>query len=164
MSESRPDDCSHCKKPTHVHISKVIGGKVTKLGFCKDCPYSKPYTESCGYDIIDSTEAEKKALSIDSATGSGTACPSCGLRPEDFKEYGRLGCPTCYEVYAEKLEPLYAKLHNGAEHLGKTPKGQQRSISPEQLEALKRRMEEHVNREEYELAAVVRDQIRSLEK
>lgn len=116
--------------------------------------------EGIGFDLI---EKAVGAVEHSISTDSSISCPTCGLTPKDFKEHGRLGCPTCYEVYEEKLLPLYRKLHNGAEHLGKVPGTRKSEVSPEQLKALRARMDEHVIREEYELAAVVRDQIRSLE-
>ena len=160
MSDSRPSDCTHCSKPVHLHLSKVIDGEVTKIGVCKDCAHAKAYLESNGFDLIEGGKGVEK---LKLPASSKVSCPSCGLTPADFKESGRLGCPSCYEVYAEKLEPLYRKLHKGASHLGKSPKGQKRQVTFEELDALRKRMEEHVSREEYELAAVVRDQIKSLE-
>ncbi|MDQ8201518.1 UvrB/UvrC motif-containing protein [Pelagicoccus sp. SDUM812003] len=161
MSESRPKKCGHCAAPTTLHLTKVVNGKVYKLGVCANCPEAAAIQSGVGWDLLDTPAVAP--VSNPSQSGS-RKCPDCGLTPADFKEYGRLGCPTCYEVFQEKLEPLLKTLHRGVTHLGKAPRGRRRSISPEEIEALKRRMDEHVSREEYELAAVVRDQLKSLEE
>ena len=160
MSESRPKNCTHCKLPTTLHLTKVIDGEAHKLGLCSGCPNAKQLKGGVGWNLFESPEpAGKAALSSD----GGARCPNCGLTPADFKEHGRLGCPQCYEVFEAKLTPLIASLHRGSCHVGKAPRGKRRSVSPEQIEALKKRLDEHVSREEYEMAAVVRDQLRSLE-
>lgn len=160
MSEVRPKACAQCAKPITLHLTKVIDGKVWKVGLCSACPEAVALKSSVGFDLIEGASgAAVKELS----PGDNLACPNCGLRPEDFKESGRLGCGQCYEVFADRLETLLGKLHSGAEHLGKTPRGRRREVSPEKIAALKRRLDEHVSREEYELAAVVRDQLKALE-
>lgn len=160
MKNSKSDNCHHCSKPKTLHLTQVIDGKVIKKSVCPDCHSGKGLTEGIGFDLIEGTSpAAKYSISSDSTI----SCPDCGLTPKDFKERGRLGCSGCYNVYEEKLLPLYRKLHNGAEHLGKVPGTRKREVSPDQLKALRVRMDEHVSREEYELAAVVRDQIKSLE-
>lgn len=161
MSESRPKKCSHCTEPTTLHVTKIVDGKVSKIGVCSSCPHKSALKSSVGFDLIDGGAASKPSPS---ASESSIACPHCGLTPADFKEYGRLGCSRCYDVFSEKLSPLFMKLHDHSEHLGKVPRGKRRVVSPEQIEALKRRLREHVSREEYELAASVRDQLKSLER
>ena len=159
MSETRPKKCSHCTQPATIHVTKVIGDQVLKLGVCAACPHAAKLKTGVAFDLIEGGEA---SVMQELPSESKVACPSCGLTPADFKEHGRLGCPQCYEVFSEKLSPLLLKLHGNSEHFGKAPHGRQRVISQEQIETLKRRLNEHVAREEYELAAVVRDQLKAL--
>lgn len=148
-------------QPTTLHLTKVIDGKLLKLGVCANCPEAVALKGSKGFDLIEDTSGVKQTLL---PSDSRIKCPNCGLTPADFKEFGRLGCSNCFDVFAVKLEPLYKKLHNGDTHIGKAPRGHKRSVSVEEIEALKKRLREYVDREEYELAAVVRDQIKSLEE
>lgn len=129
------------------------------MGVCSDCPKAKELQQGVAWDIIGPEDGGKKPKSPHL---NDRACTGCGLTPADFKETGRLGCPKCYEIFEAKLEPVIKKLHKGESHVGKVPKGQERSVSPEEIAALKRRLDEYVSREEYEMAAVVRDQIKSL--
>ncbi len=160
MSENRPKKCTHCSETTSLHVSKVVDGKLHKLSLCAACPQAAKLKEGVGYDLI---EEGGSVAALPQAAENGVACPCCGLTPADFKEHGRLGCSACYEVFEEKLAPLFMKLHESSVHLGKAPRARRREASPEKIDALKRRLQELVSREEYELAATVRDQLRSLE-
>ena len=162
MNENRPKKCTHCTEATSLHVSKVVDGKLHKLSLCAACPQAAKLKEGVGFDLIEGGSAVV-AAALPREAESGISCPSCGLTPADFKEHGRLGCSACYEVFQEKLEPLFVKLHEGSVHLGKAPRARRREVSPEKIDALKRRLQELVSREEYELAATVRDQLRLLE-
>lgn len=160
MSESRPKNCSHCKLPTTLHLTKVINGEALKIALCSSCPSAQQLKNGVGWDLLDSP---KPLIQTRLPSGSGARCPGCGLTPADFKEHGRLGCGRCYDAFEAKLTPLLKSLHRGSCHVGKAPRGKRRSVPPEQIEALRKRLDEHVSREEYEMAAVLRDQLRSLE-
>lgn len=160
MKETRPKKCAHCTSPTTLHLTKVVDGEATKIGLCANCPSAFKVKQSKGWDVVSAEDGGKQPRS---PLASDRVCPSCGLTPADFKEHGRLGCPRCYETFEEKLESVVRKLHPGVSHIGKVPAGKKRRISPEEIEDLKRRLNEHVSREEYEMAAVVRDQLKSLE-
>jgi protein arginine kinase activator len=60
------------------------------------------------------------------------------------------------------LEPLLLNIHGGTEHKGKRPK---RNASRRQSELLRlrREMQEAIDREEYERASELRDEIRKIE-
>ncbi len=160
MSQSRPQKCSHCTQPTTLHLTKIVDGQVFKLDLCAVCPQAKRVKSEIGFDLVEG--GAPVALAPRSAE-SKLACPGCGLTPGDFKESGRLGCSRCYETFEEKLSPLFMKLHESSEHVGKAPQGKRKAASPEQIELLRRRLRELVSREEYELAATVRDQLKALE-
>lgn len=160
MSETRPKKCSHCQVPTTIHLTKVVNGEAVKLGVCSNCPKAKQFKEGNNWDLIGTEDGGSKPKS---PRENERACLGCGLTPTDFKETGRLGCPKCYETFEGKLEPVIKKLHKGDKHIGKTPGSKPREFSAEELEELKQRLTEYVIREDYEMAAVVRDQIRELE-
>lgn len=159
MSETRPKNCSHCNSPTSIHLTKVVDGEAVKMGVCENCPKALAFKEGVAWDLID---AENGGQQPKMPKENERACPGCGLTPADFKEHGRLGCSRCYETFEGKLSSVINKLHRGDSHLGKVPGGKSRNVSPEEIANLKRRLDEYVSREEYEMAAVVRDQIKAL--
>ena len=173
MSESRPDKCSHCKNPSTVHLTQIIDGKMKKLSMCGDCPHAQQVEQSLDYDIVGKL-SEKNKLPKPTIAGVDMKCPNCGFGQADFKELGRLGCSQCYDVFNTKLSPILGKIHQGTEHKGKVPGVEleeatepvepEITVSPKELSELKNRLQEHVQREEYEEAAEIRDRIIELEE
>lgn len=92
-------------------------------------------------------------------------CPVCGISFFEFRNSGRLGCPYDYTHFDTELEPLLINIHDSAEHCGKHPRRSAVSADcQKQLIQLRREMEEAVEREDYERASEIRDQIRQLEE
>ncbi|OUW15397.1 MAG: hypothetical protein CBD18_08940 [Opitutales bacterium TMED158] len=164
MSDSRPNSCSQCSKPSSVYLTQILEGQVKKLSLCQNCPHAAKAQAVETVGIVDPSKAGAKPFTqgIRSIEG-GLSCPNCGFKLETFKEFGRLGCPTCYDVFASQLKSVFQKVHKGMEHRGKRPTGCEASVSQEEIEALKRELQERVDKEEYEEAAALRDRIWKLE-
>ena len=94
------------------------------------------------------------------------ACPVCGITFYEFRNQGRLGCPHDYVYFEKELTPLIANIHGETQHVGKRPPRPRRRAPIEQTELirLRREMEEAKQKEHYERAAKIRDQIRELEQ
>ena len=89
----------------------------------------------------------------------------CGITFYEFRHQGRLGCPHDYVFFEKELEPLLVNIHGDKKHVGKRPKtGQQNTDSQTELIKLKREMQEAADREDYELASRLRDEIRKSEQ
>ena len=85
---------------------------------------------------------------------------------DDFRKFGRLGCSLCYEAFKPHLSNLLKKIHGANQHQGrapiKIPKEEKQKI--ETLQELKGQLLEAIQREDFELAAELRDKIRGVEK
>jgi protein arginine kinase activator len=94
-----------------------------------------------------------------------TECSFCGLTFADFRRTGRLGCPHCYETFGEQLPRLLRRIHGGVKHVGKVylPPDPTASELEKRLEGLRRGLDRAVHDEDFERAAELRDEIRSLE-
>ena len=85
-----------------------------------------------------------------------------------FRRQQRLGCPTCYEVFAEDIRELLPSLHRkGVRHCGRGPAGAGTGTSPtrERLlraQRLRQQLDLAVAAEDYERASLLRDEIESL--
>lgn len=93
-------------------------------------------------------------------------CHHCGISFREFQLKGVLGCPYDYEAFRPYLMPLIERAHEGAkQHVGKSPQQGVDPLARRQagLMRLQRELKEAIEQENYELAARVRDQIRSLE-
>jgi len=90
-------------------------------------------------------------------------CEVCGLTYTEFQNSGKLGCAHCYEAFSEQLKPLLLRVHGRSQHAGRVPKGHQQERELEQCIAqLKQKMERAVVTENFEEAATLRDEIRTL--
>ncbi len=155
--------CEMCHiNEANVHLTQVVGGEVRKLHLCEKC------AKESGVDIQDPMAIADLFLGLGqtpSETGPGevTGCPRCHLGRSDFKKTGRLGCPECYVHFRAELAPLLKAMHHGDRHVGKRPCGA--AVAERQLESLddlRRRLDEAVASENFELAAKLRDEIRAL--
>src|SRR5262249_42979066 len=97
------------------------------------------------------------------AGGADVKCPKCGFTQADFKKAGRLGCSECYTTFAEGLEGLLKTMHKGTRHLGKVPQAlQQTRDLAERRKVLQKKLNKAVEDENFEQAAILRDELRQV--
>jgi len=90
-------------------------------------------------------------------------CDACGLTYEEFLRTGKLGCAECYKVFAEQLKPLLLRVHGRSQHAGRVPADRQQERALQLCIAdLKARMDKAVEIENFEEAAAIRDEIKTL--
>tara|TARA_B000000460_G_scaffold151722_1_gene107160 strand:- start:781 stop:1281 length:501 start_codon:yes stop_codon:yes gene_type:complete len=163
-----PDDlCDNCgSKPATVNLTQIENNEMSSYHLCEDCaaqkgleattePSSSPLPDFLA-QIGDEPREEED---------SDNECSFCGLMFAAFRETGRLGCPHCYETFEAHLRRLLRRVHGGTKHVGKIylPPDPTVSEIEKQMEALRRRLNRAVEAEDFERAAELRDQIRSLE-
>jgi protein arginine kinase activator len=156
--------CDVCKQnQATVFLTQIVDGKMQKVNLCESCSKEKGVTDPTGFALADLLLGLGAAQEIDRGSAS-TKCPTCGFSQADFKKTGRLGCAACYDTFAETLEQLLKGMHKGSEHVGKVPSRLMRSVEREQhLRELQRHLKRAVADENYESAAQLRDQIRTLQ-
>ena len=170
--------CNECqKKPATVHITKIINGEKAEIHLCEECAKQKQIGFSMGinpfgFDIEQGFsigkllsnffDAPEKAQQLKS---DEQKCDRCGLSFPIFAQTGRFGCSNCYNAFEGALNPMLRKIHGKTYHVGKVPRrsGSQIRVRNE-IQHLKRELQEAVNAEEYERAAVIRDKIKELEE
>ena len=93
-------------------------------------------------------------------------CSRCGLSYSDFRKTFQLGCSQCYKTFKEQLEPMLRRIHGSIIHKGKVPSKApvKAEVPKDEIKELKTKLAEAIKREEYEEAARLRDEIRTLEK
>lgn len=162
--------CEVChQKAAKIHITQIQNGKVTEFHICPDCAREHGVSGSDFKTVIpmeelggttEGTEEAARRAQEDSIT-----CPVCSQTYRGFKESGRLGCPHCYEIFAEQLEPLLRRIQAGPRHSGKTP-NQPVAATIDLIPLIQRKREQlrqAVSMEDFEAAARLRDEIKSLE-
>lgn len=160
----RPIECGECKKPIAVRYTEIVDGVLVHTSMCADCP-----------ELQRRLHGISPAEHIENQTGvsAGLACGTCGTTLEEVKRGHRLGCTECYNVFgdiiliemqaANRLSPRIATAKRSVSvHIGRAP-GESLVINlSSRLLALNEALKETLNREDYEQAAWIRDQIKAL--
>lgn len=164
-------ECQDCPHNKSVQLTKIVQGKLTKALVCGDCPKRDPLEGAASgegtfslHSFLAGIKPAKKAPEPVVASPPVPDCPDCGLTFEEFRKTGRLGCYRDYEVFRPALLPLIAKIQHATGHTGQVPARAARRLEHErELESLNARLAEAVTTENYEEAAVLRDQIQAAE-
>ena len=165
--------CEECQmRPATVHITKIVNNKKSQIHLCEECAKHKHISFSTGIGALgfdDTGFSVAKLLSsfFESPQQSpltnvnNLKCNRCGLSFQGFSQTGRFGCSQCYDSFKGQMNPLLRRIHGKTYHVGKVPKrtGSKLRIKQE-IDQLKRELQEAINAEEYERAAVLRDQIK----
>lgn len=162
--------CEECKqKPAAVHLTQVFNGNIMQSHLCEECAAKK------GGFMFDPGNKFSIPNLLSSIFGAGCSaaptppteldgCPNCGMTFDDIRQTGKLGCSECYKVFEQELEPTLRRIHGNSQHIGKIPsRGGEKVLLRKQMDNLKTQLQEAVNREEYEKAAGIRDNIKDME-
>jgi len=163
--------CDNCKeREAAVHLQQVKDNSVTSMHLCNECAAEKGIETESGavkFPLSDFLASMGEGSTVQGAKGDeGTACSSCGATLKDFQDSGRLGCPKCYETFETQLRDLLRRLHGSSHHVGEsyiTSRAGESDELEEQLADLRKRLRQAVETENFELAAELRDRLRSME-
>jgi protein arginine kinase activator len=169
-----------CQKKKFFHITEIENDEVSELHLCESCikeyltienlplpPSSKPKEEEF-IEEIKSFLSELFGQNFIEEIDLSKKCPSCGHTLEDIKNNKMLGCPNCYSFFGDQIQPLLQSIHGEIKHVGKVPKEwkiqQEIEEIPDILKSIKIKMDKLVEKEKYEKAAVIRDNLPQIEK
>ena len=157
-------NCDKCGKPATVHLTEISNGQKMEKHLCEDCAVTEGITIKANVPI--SQLLEDFILQGSSETTDEKACEICGIHFSEFRKKGLLGCSHDYDAFAEALDPLLERTHEGAtQHIGKVPRragADQKKMN--ELLKFRAQLKSAVTAENYEQAAALRDQIKELEK
>lgn len=160
----RPLECCECRKNISVVYTEIIGQAITRTSMCAECPELRRRLHGVPAHIP-GTAADKAA--------AGLACGNCGTTLEALRVGLPVGCSECYEVFNDVLlteliaagnipERISSTKKSTPVHIGRAP-GQAQEMNPSlRLLALNEALTETLKREDYEQAALLRDQIKAL--
>jgi protein arginine kinase activator len=157
--------CQVCKKsPAKVHYTQMGENEVRKIDLCPACAKEKGVNDPSTFglaDVILGLGAVQKMEEATESAGGETTCRHCGYTQSDFKKTGRLGCPECYQTFAEGLEAMLKGMHKGTQHKGKTPPAVRRALDLQaRLARLEADLKAAIEKENFEIAASLRDEIK----
>jgi protein arginine kinase activator len=156
--------CCVCKeKPATVHLTQIVGDKMQKVDMCEECAKVKGLNDPTSFAMADLMLGLGAAQEVAEVAGTELKCPRCGFSQVDFKKSGRLGCPECYQTFAEGLAGLLKTMHKGTRHLGKSPEALRQSRErADRLKTFQKKLAKAIESEDFELAAQLRDQIKAM--
>lgn len=170
--------CQECnQRPATLHFTKIMNGEKTEIHLCEKCAHEKGemfmmngtsafpiHNLLAGLLNVDHSFPKPKQDAFQQ--NEILQCNQCQMSFPQFVKVGRFGCSNCYKAFKDQLKPILRRLHSGNwSHNGKIPKKIGGSIRlRKELEDKKLRLKELIFKEEFESAAIIRDEIRSLEK
>lgn len=158
----RPIECSQCKRPAKILYKEILGQTINCTEMCTECPVLQAKLHG------DVSGAEKKESQV--------CCGSCGTSLESVRMGQPVGCSECYAVFNDflvgeliaagaippALQKKLASQRTQAIHIGKSPDQPVDITLSSRLAALNEALNDALKRENYEQAALLRDQIKNL--
>jgi protein arginine kinase activator len=160
--------CQQCKELDAVlNLTHLVGEAVQQVHLCEKCAAERglpttiamPKPTAIG-DFLSSVQNQVSAM-----PGDAARCAYCGTSLRDFRASGRLGCAQCYGAFEQSLRDLLRRVQGNVKHMGRqydAPTGEAMTQDAA-LGHLRQQLNDAISREEFESAASLRDQIRTLE-
>jgi protein arginine kinase activator len=163
--------CELCKiKAATVHLTEIIDGHRTESHLCQACAQKEGISIKSQLSLNELLSsliaAHQQTTDEEGLAEMEKSCPVCGMTMDMFRKQAVLGCPNDYEVFGKTLEQLIEKAHDGnLTHKGKIPAGlsQEEISNTNKKEELKKQLDHAVAAEDYELAAKLRDQLKTMQ-
>ncbi len=161
--------CEKCDRDAQVHFTTIEQGEMKTLRLCESC------ANELGLGSADTAAKEpltdflaQLGQDRDEALSGGAPepCPFCGTTALEFRQSGRLGCSHCYTHFEVQLRKLLRRIHGSTQHEGKVYLNEGSEVGDRlaSLSAMRRRLLQAIEKEDFESAADLRDRIQELEE
>ncbi len=168
--------CEHChKKKAVISITQVTEKDKKALNLCTECAQeigtgnslfdmSKVFGKLIVGILSEYLKSQEKSKS--NIREQYKRCSHCNLSWQKFEDESMLGCPECYDVFHDELKILLRRLHGNNQHIGKNMPGYLKTsvTMASDLAVLQKKLDHAVQAENYEQAALFRDQIKELKE
>ncbi|MDD3172275.1 MAG: UvrB/UvrC motif-containing protein [Herbinix sp.] len=174
--------CDRCqKRDAKILYTEIINGVKKEQHLCEECAtdytsfqMEKPLLNSDltlgdllstlldNYTVVDKKQSGE--------ANSTVVCSNCGTSYEEFIQKGRFGCSKCYNSFSSHLGKTFKGIQGAQFHTGKRPKGyitagSERTMKDfTEIEKLSLKLQEAIEKEEFEEAARLRDFIKQMKK
>lgn len=174
--------CNRCqKRDAKILYTEIINGVKKEQHLCEECAtdytsfqMEKPLMNSeltlgdllsTLLDNYNTSDKKKPGEDLPDLT-----CNNCGTTFDEFKQKGRFGCADCYRSFNNQLGKTLKSIQGSEIHTGKRPKGlvttttDHNLIDIPEIDKLSLRLQEAIEKEEFEEAARLRDLIKQMKK
>jgi len=149
-----------------IHVQQIINGEVREINLCSSCAEMKGLGDIKRMDGLSLSELLGKIAGTvfeteekESGRSIHVSCSGCGRGIREIIESNEMGCPECYNSFHSTIEGSVRDAYDGT--------------IPSRLEGIKnllldrKSLQEELNHaleeEEYEKAALLRDEIEKIE-
>lgn len=160
--------CEEChENEADVLITEVdANGNLAEKHLCKACASKKGYLLDKQKPLLQMFNEFLKEYG-EGKKDEALRCSVCGMSWAEFRRIGRFGCENCYHEFGDHVEKLISRIQGTTQHVGRKA-SQDQSTSPVFLEMEKKRLRQElakaIQKEEYEKAARIRDDLRKYEE
>lgn len=153
----KEDMCDNCGiRPATVYVKENINGKIYEGHLCQKCMQEKEkrmFTTTLFSPFFEKPKKIERKI-----------CSSCQTSEDQFLNSGFLGCPNCYNAFAESMENWIGKFQNAPYHIGTNPDKKNNTTDTEDDEKTKyeRLLKKAIEEERFEEAAMYRDKLKNL--
>ena len=121
--------CDNCgKREANIRYTENINGKIKEMHLCEECSKKLGIMDKMNFNIPTSFPSffgsfledfgELEAMPIFNELKE-EVCNSCNTSFEDIINTGSLGCPNCYDVFSDRLDPILKRLQGANRHVGR---------------------------------------------
>lgn len=161
--------CENCNKNNaSVFLTQIINGEKKEFQLCSECAainYNENLFDNLFKGFIESLINDINFNYIsDENNNDLIKCSKCGLNFDDITKIGKVGCSNCYSIFKKELNMAVKNIQGSTLHTGKFPKKSGVHMYNEKMiEELKGKLKQKIKDEQYEEAAIIRDEIKKLE-
>jgi protein arginine kinase activator len=160
--------CQRCHKNlATVRYAEVIDGKVTDRHLCESCMTQYQEGQGTGFALTSTpTTARRPAAQgiFRESVPEQRRCPTCGIMLTEIVALHIVGCSQCYTQFRGEIDTILRETHRAGAHRGKNPRvNDDRARQRQSLQSKRTLLRSMLRREKYEEAALLRDDIHSME-
>jgi len=160
--------CQNChKNVATVRYAEVVDGHVKEVHLCPGCLDRQRDKAATGFEFDTPTAKERPVSArkaVKEALRTHQSCGTCGALLQKLLDERAAGCAACYTEFAGLIDPLLLASHGSVHHKGKAPHIEDaRERLRADLQVKRSLLRSVIQQENYEEAALLRDEIRCLE-
>jgi protein arginine kinase activator len=160
--------CDTCReRDAVIAVTHVKNNVVSQLHLCEKCAAEQGVETAATvmpkHPLGDFLQAVHQQVV---PPGSETvACAFCGMTMADFRTSQRWGCARCYSQFEPAIRELLRRVHGNSKHVGRAydPPAPELIEELSVVSELKERLRRAIDKEDFELAADLRDRLRVTE-
>ena len=161
--------CDICNdRDAVICVEQVIMGRQAQVHLCEACAHERGLHtggDHIGMSVQNFIAEIKAATDLIQQQLDPRACPVCGTGIYHIRKYHSVGCPECYNFFRTDIKDIMGHVGIMGHYSGSVPLrlAQFRSALSERKQ-LQQKLDECLSIEDYEGAALYRDQLKKLER